>query len=173
MASTKNTRKRTKKKTSQSKRPKQDNKMKNEILILISLAICIFLQISLFGICGDAGDAFATILFGMFGFMAYITPILLFVGIAFLSQNKKNGRAYVKSFAIFGLYTMCCTVFQLIIYSKDIKTISIKNVYQVTSKNQDGGGVLGASIIKALEPTIGIAGICILIILVSIGLLKY
>jgi len=103
MTSTKNTRKRTKKRTStakkttRSRRTKQQTEMRNEIVVLISLAICIFLQLSLFGICGDAGDALAMVLFGMFGFMAYITPILLFIGIAFLSQNKYNKEAYIKT----------------------------------------------------------------------------
>jgi len=174
MTSTKNTRKRTKKRTStakkttRSRRTKQQTEMRNEIVVLISLAICIFLQLSLFGICGDAGDALAMVLFGMFGFMAYITPILLFIGIAFLSQNKYNKEAYIKTGTFFCLFMLCCTLFQMVIYSKDIKTISLKAVYNTTSKNQDGGGVLGAIIIKFLEPVIGIVGICLLMTLICI-----
>ena len=55
--------------------------MRDEITILVSLAICIFAMISHFGIGGFIGDALSAFLFGVFGFMAYIVPILAFVGI--------------------------------------------------------------------------------------------
>ena len=94
MASTKKSKRKNTKSATQTKRTTKDNNTKNqgfirnEILILVSLAICIFLQISLFGIGGFIGDALSGFLFGTFGFLAYIVPIMSFIGIAFISQNK-------------------------------------------------------------------------------------
>ncbi len=174
MASTKNTKKRkttSSKKTNKTTREKYTKKqleVRNEIIILISLAVCVFLQLGLFGICGDIGDALAAVLFGTFGFMAYITPVLLFIAIAFLSQNKKNRQAYIKTGAIFGLFMICCTLFQIIIYGKTRTLTSYKAIYEMTSKNQDGGGVLGSFLIKTLQSSIGMVGIWLLMLLVCI-----
>ena len=118
MASTKKSKRKNTKSATQTKRTTKDNNTKNqgfirnEILILVSLAICIFLQISLFGIGGFIGDALSGFLFGTFGFLAYIVPIMSFIGIAFISQNKGNSNAYIKAGAVLGLFLMFCTLFQ-------------------------------------------------------------
>ncbi len=170
MATTKKKRKSTKP-APQSKRTVKDNNknnqnfLRNEILILISLAVCIFLQISLFGIGGFIGDALATFLFGVFGTLAYIVPILSFIGIAFISQNKKNSSAYVKAGAIAGLFLMFCTLFQLIIYGHNN---DLKLLYELASTHKDGGGICGAAIIKLLAPAIGMVGTYMVTILICI-----
>ena len=64
--------------------------MRDEITILVSLAICIFAMISHFGIGGFIGDALSAFLFGVFGFMAYIVPILAFIGITFIKKKVVN-----------------------------------------------------------------------------------
>ena len=171
MATSKKRKSKSTKPSSQSKRTAKDNNKNNqeflrkEIIILVSLAICIFLQISLFGIGGFIGDALASILFGTFGFLAYVVPIMIFVGIAFLGQNKGNANAYIKAGAIFGLFLMFCTLFQLIIYGY---YDSIKLLYELTSTHKDGGGILGAAIVKLLVPAIGMVGTYIVVILICI-----
>ena len=78
MATSKKHKRKSTKPATQSKRSAKDNNKNNqeflrkEIIILVSLAICIFLQISLFGIGGFIGDTLASILFGTFGFLAYV-----------------------------------------------------------------------------------------------------
>ena len=98
MAARKNTsRKRNKKQT----KKKQDSQsfLKDEIIILSALAASILLLISNFGIGGFVGDAVSSVLFGLFGTIAYIIPILLFTGIAFVISNKGNSIAYIKTVA--------------------------------------------------------------------------
>ena len=177
MATTKKRKRKNTKSSTQSKRTAKDNNKTNqeflrkEIVILVSLAICIFLQISLFGIGGFIGDASAGLLFGTFGFLAYIVPIMTFVGIAFLSQNKGNVNAYIKAGAVFGLFLMFCTLFQLIIYLQLINSgqyTDLKLMYQLSSLHKDGGGFLGAAIVKLLVPAIGKVGTCIVVILICI-----
>ena len=113
MAARKNTsRKRNKKQT----KKKQDSQsfLKDEIIILSALAAGILLLISNFGIGGFVGDAVSSVLFGLFGTIAYIIPILLFIGIAFVISNKGNSIAYIKTAAGAGFTLMVCTLFQLI-----------------------------------------------------------
>ena len=68
----------------------KQNFLRDEIFILVSLALCIFLTISHFGIGGTVGNAASDFLFGVFGFLAYLVPILSFIGIAFVFSNKGN-----------------------------------------------------------------------------------
>ena len=75
MAARKNTsRKRNKKQT----KKKQDSQsfLKDEIIILSALAAGILLLISNFGIGGFVGDAVSSVLFGLFGTIAYIICVL-------------------------------------------------------------------------------------------------
>ncbi|MBQ4560480.1 MAG: DNA translocase FtsK [Tyzzerella sp.] len=170
MATSKKRKRKSTKSATQSKRTTNDNKnnqefLKKEIVTLVSLAICIFLQISLFGIGGFVGDALAGVLFGTFGFLGYIVPIMVFVGIAFLGQNKGNANAYIKAGSVLGLFFMFCTLFQLIIYGyKD----NLKLLYSLSNTHKDGGGICGAAIVKLLVPALGMVGTYIVVILICI-----
>ena len=121
MASRKNTRKRstnssTKKNASSPSKQQASSRsfLKSEITILVTLAICAFLMISNFGIGGFLGDALSGFMFGVFGMLAYIVPILIFVGVTFITSNKGNTLAYIKAGACIVLGFMFCTLFQLV-----------------------------------------------------------
>ena len=176
MSTKKNTRKQSTKPKRQTSRSAKDNNtqsqnfLRDEIIILVSLAVCIFCIISYFGIGGFIGDAVSAFLFGVFGFMAYIVPILAFIGITFVLSNKGNANAYIKAGAIAVLFIMFCTLFQLIIYGHDLKFYEseLKIMYGLCSDHKDGGGILGAAIVKLLLPAIEIVGTYILVFVVSI-----
>ena len=96
----KSTAKGTTKTTAKSATKKQENSfVSGEITILVSLAVCILLLISNFGIGGFLGDHVSSVLFGIFGLPAYIMPIVIFIGIAFATSNKSNSVAYIKVIA--------------------------------------------------------------------------
>ena len=77
MASTKKRKSTNSKKSTKNTKDNKQNFMRDEITILVSLAVCIFAMISHFGIGGFIGDALSAFLFGVFGFMAYIVPIFV------------------------------------------------------------------------------------------------
>ena len=68
--------------------------LQEEIIILCVLAACILMLISNFGLGGLAGEVCSAILFGIFGWMAYLIPVLLFGAAAFLVSNRGNAHAY-------------------------------------------------------------------------------
>ena len=141
--------------------------MRDEITILVSLAICIFAMISHFGIGGFIGDALSAFLFGVFGFMAYIVPILAFVGITFVLSNKGNKQAYFKACSCLAVFLMCCTLFQLIINGYDPST-TLKDIYSLSSIHKDGGGWLGGLLVNLLCPAVGVVGTYIVVIVLFI-----
>lgn len=169
MATRKNTKKRSTKSSQQKTRTTKDSNTKNqdflksEIIVLISFAICILMMISLFGIGGFVGDALASFLFGLFGWMTYIVPILIFVGIAFIFLNMGNTVAYIKTGASFVLFLLFCTFFQLTANGY-IENATVADLY----REKDGGGVLGGIIVNALCPAIGMVGTYVIVIVLFI-----
>ena len=166
MAARKNTsRKRNKKQT----KKKQDSQsfLKAEIIILSALAAGILLLISNFGIGGFVGDAVSSVLFGLFGTIAYIIPILLFIGIAFVISNKGNSIAYIKTAAGAGFTLMVCTLFQLIMNEYTAGT-RLFSYYKISSMHKDGGGLLGGIVVSALCPAIGVIGTYVIVIILCI-----
>lgn len=166
MAARKNTsRKRNKKQT----KKKQDSQsfLKDEIIILSALAAGILLLISNFGIGGFVGDAVSSVLFGLFGTIAYTIPILLFIGIAFVISNKGNSIAYIKTAAGAGFTLMVCTLFQLIMNEYTAGT-RLFSYYKISSMHKDGGGLLGGIVVSALCPAIGVIGTYVIVIILCI-----
>ena len=166
MAARKNTsRKRNKKQT----KKKQDSQsfLKDEIIILSALAAGILLLISNFGIGGFVGDAVSSVLFGLFGTIAYIIPILLFTGIAFVISNKGNSIAYIKTVAGVGFTWMVCTLFQLIMNEYTAGT-GLFSYYKISSMHKDGGGLFGVIVVSVLCPAIGVIGTYVVAVILCI-----
>ena len=167
MASTKKRKSTNSKKSTKNTKENKQNFMRDEITILVSLAVCIFAMISHFGIGGFIGDGLSAFLFGVFGFMAYIVPILVFIGITFVLSNKGNTHAYFKAGSCLVVFLMCCTMFQLIINGYDPST-TLKDIYSLSSIHKDGGGWLGGLLVNLLCPAIGVVGTYIIVIVLFI-----
>ena len=69
----------------------QSQEIRSEILLLGSLAICILLILSNFGMGGIAGGAISSVGFGLVGAMAYLFPFVFFGAVAFYISNKGYG----------------------------------------------------------------------------------
>lgn len=169
MASKKNAEKQNKKRQNRRKDKNTENQgfLKNEIIILLSLAVCVLLMISNFGLGGFVGGAVSSFLFGVFGLMAYVVPILLFVGVAFVLTNKGNALAYIKSFAWSVLSIMFCTLFQLVM-NGFVENATIGSLYTMSRIHRDGGGVIGGLIVNGMCPAIGTLGTYVFVIVICI-----
>ena len=72
----------------------------DEIKLIIILAVSILILLSVFGLGGRVGDKAAYLFFGLFGFVAYALPFLLFIGSAFHISNRGSRLARIKLTAI-------------------------------------------------------------------------
>lgn len=88
--------------------------MQSEAVILGTFAVCVFLFLSNFHICGMLGDMFSSMLLGVFGSIGYVAPVLLFLGTIFYASNKGNIRAVYKMLAVEVLLIVLCGLAQLI-----------------------------------------------------------
>ena len=85
-------------------RSEQERMISNELTLLIVLAITSLLFLCNFGIIGPVGNAISGFLFGIFGILAYIAPIFIFISIAFCISNKDNPIAVFKLIAAIVLF---------------------------------------------------------------------
>ena len=172
MSTSKKTRKRStkaKRRTEQSNRGKRESQsfLRKEIYILLTVALCIYLEVSHFGIGGAVGDFSSQLLRGIFGLIGYIIPVLVLVYMAFILYNKGNRKVYVK-LTFGGVLALAFSLLLQLIVCKDKIGGNIGVLY---NDCKSGGGVLGGGIVNLLEPTIGLLGtyiVTILLILISL-----
>lgn len=149
------------------KKNQENTVLRSEILILGMLAVCIFLLISNFGLGGLIGDILSALMFGIFGWMAYLIPVLLFGITAFLISNKGNKHAYIKAVAAIVFVIVVTAVLELVVNSYHPGT-ELMEYYRQASVGKESGGLLGGAMITFLCPAIGIAGTYIVLILLMI-----
>lgn len=163
MAASKTTKKR-KKKTAQKQQP-AENRFQTEILILVVLAACIILMISAFGMGGIVGNAISSISFGIMGMCAYLFPVVLFGGVAFLLVNSSNRLAYKIFFAGIVFFVFLCGLLQLLTEGYTPST-TFADYYSLSSEYHTGGGVFGGAICISTASAFGVAGGAVIIVLV-------
>ena len=160
----------TKRRKSTKSRPKKDQQnteIRGEIILLAMLAVCILLVLSNFGLGGTAGEAVSSVLFGLFGFMAYLLPFALFGLTAFLISNRGNTHAYVKIAAGAVLILLLSAILELIFHSYT-PGASLLSYYRESSRYHNAGGLAGGCIISLLCPLIGEIGTYVVLFVLSV-----
>lgn len=169
----------TKRRTSSSKKstkrksnkPKEEDIRKaeafrEEIILWGIIAIAALLFISNFGVGGVIGNAVSTFLFGVFGFVAYVFPILLIIGSFFAVSNKGNMFAIVKIIAGV-LFAMALCMFLALITSGKTVMTPLES-YAYSAENKFGGGIIGGFLAYYISQAFGVAGTYIIDIIVLI-----
>lgn len=149
------------------KKNQENTVLRSEILILGMLAVCIFLLISNFGLGGLIGDILSALMFGIFGWMAYLIPVMIFGITAFLISNKGNKHAYIKAVAAIVFVIVATAILELVVNSYHPGT-ELMEYYRQASIGKEAGGLLGGVMITILCPAIGVAGTYIVLILLMI-----
>lgn len=139
---------------------------KKEIFLWIVVAVSILLFISNFGIGGHLGNAVSGFLFGLFGMMAYIFPLVLLVGSFFAVSNKGNSYAIMKLVMTIVFIWFICVFMYLAVYGEF--AVSPVQSYIDSVERHSGGGFVGALIGCILVPAVGIIGAYVVTIVVMI-----
>ena len=142
--------------------------MQSEAVILGTFAVCVFLFLSNFHICGMLGDMFSSMLLGVFGSIGYVAPVLLFLGTIFYASNKGNIRAVYKMLAVEVLLVVLCGLAQLIFGGGYQEGQTFKEIYETAGESGMGGGVIGGALVLALHKTVGTTGSYILLLVFMI-----
>lgn len=146
----------------------QDRELFHEIGIIVLSIVMLFLFLANFGIMGQFGDGIRKIMFGLFGFPAYITPVLVFVAVSFWIANEGSPTALRKLIAGLVLYLMFGIVCELIAGSvRGLDAYQIKAIYDSSSENGGGGGIFAGSLAYLLYHYLDMLGTILVVLLAS------
>ncbi len=145
---------------------RKESEMFHEIGLIIFFIIMIILFLCNFGLIGPVGNAIRDIMFGIFGLMAYIVPVLLFIGVTFWYANQGNPHALRKLVSGICLLLMISVVCDLFAKNaSNLTTYDIKALYENSKAERAGGGVIAGSLCYLLYKYLGFVGTVLVVVL--------
>ena len=141
-----------KKKHSQSANPE----VRNEVIFILFAVLCVLMFISCFGIAGPFGNLISKLMFGLFGYFAYLVPVAMFVGICFYAANKENVIALVKVAAGVIAVLALCGLLHGITGNRAFEPIG--EAYDYCALYHNGAGLVGAAMFALLSGAFGVVG---------------
>ncbi|MDE7340030.1 MAG: DNA translocase FtsK [Lachnospiraceae bacterium] len=146
-----------------------DVAIRNEIILIAFLAISVILFLCNFGIVGKFGDMVSTFMFGVFGLMAYVIPVIIFLAIGFGISNVGDNIATRKLVAGIVLILIVSMIFELVSAGyTETDIYQFKEIYARCSENRNGGGVLAGSAAFALYKMLGMVGTVLAMLVIGI-----
>ena len=153
----------------QAQRTAQDSELFHEIGLIVLFVVMVILFCCNFGIIGPVGNAISGVLFGIFGFTAYIAPIVIFLAVAFWFANEGNPTAVRKMIAGVVLFLMLGVICDLIARpAGSMEQYDIKLLYTNCSTGKKGGGILAGSICYLLLHYLETVGTVLVVLLCSV-----
>ena len=147
--------------------------IKSEILLLFILAAAVLLLISLLGFGGLVGNAVRNALFGSAGLMAYMVPILVFIGAAFMISNRESQQLPRKILGGLLLFVSLCAIIQSMTDGY-LPSNTFMDYFDRSALYHTGGGIIGGVVCHLITAAFGVIGgmvIEILLLLISLVLL--
>lgn len=146
-----------------------DTAIRNEILLIACLALAVILFLCNFGIVGKIGNAVSSFMFGIFGLMAYVAPVIIFLAIAFGMSNIGNNIATRKLIAGLVIFFLISMIFELLsVKYAETDTYQIVDIYRRCSEKRSGGGIIAGTAAYALHKMLGMAGTVLAVIVIGI-----
>ncbi len=135
------------------------NEIKDETVLIITGVISILLVLSNFKMSGKVGEAVSGVLFGLFGFLAYLVPVFLIVVVAFYLANKKSvTRLYLsKLISSVIIFMLIAAMIQLAV-GTTTPTTKLTEYFMFAKENKTGGGLVGGLLCRVLVPFFGLVG---------------
>lgn len=118
-----------------------------DIGLIVLFALMVFLFLSNFGILGPVGGVFSDMMFGLFGFMAYLLPIFVFGAVLYYYAHIDEEDMPRKLSAAIGLFLVLSMICELI--SGDLANrarYDVAGIYTRCSEHKNGGGLIAGSI---------------------------
>lgn len=144
-----------------------DDSIRDEAILLGILAVSILLYLALFNVLGGFSKAIGGFLYGVFGIISFIVPIVIFFSAAFYISNKGQSVAYIKVIsAIILLFSLAA--FVQLAFDGDYNAVKISDYYSHCSIDRKGGGLLGGAFAFLLAKAFGKIGTFVVLIVLII-----
>ncbi|MCR4690834.1 MAG: DNA translocase FtsK [Lachnospiraceae bacterium] len=138
-----------------------DVAVRDEVILWLGFAVTILLFLCNFHLIGKAGDAVSSVMFGLFGVLAYIFPLVAFFGSVFVVVNLGKPVVVIKEISAVIMFLVLEVLFAMIGGLDKIGN-SAKEYYGFAKEHIVSGGLLGGGIAKWMAGGIGNVG-CITI----------
>ncbi len=100
-------------------------------------------------------------MFGLFGFLAYVFPVLLLVGGIIFLSNSQNKKIKRKIYYSVGFYLLMTALFQ---WFMEKEVSSVVEYFVISSEDHTGGGLIGGSLSHLLQIMLGSVGSLLVLI---------
>lgn len=153
------------------KKDEFNEELVNEITLIVILALALLLFLCNFGILGTVGNAVSNVMFGLFGLMAYVFPIIVTYMFFFGIANKGNPKAIRRNSAITVLVIsigMICQMFQGEVTEGESLINKSIEAFKFSYENHKAGGILSGFLANALISLLGNVGTVLLIVVLVI-----
>lgn len=146
-----------------------DNKLLQEICLIVVFALCVFLFLCNFGIVGTFGQVLSNIQFGLFGLPAYVAPLLFFFALAFGMINQGSSaakRKLISGTVLYVLFSMLCEL-----ASGRLRTMTEYNIvslYKDIVEKRNGGGILAGSLAYLSYHYLSMVGTILMILVLAL-----
>lgn len=149
--------------------PPMDPGIRNEILLIVLAALALILFLCNFGLVGKFGGLISDVMFGLFGLLAYVAPLIIFLMIAFGMLNVGNSIATRKLVAGIVFFLLLGMSFELFNTNPALaEEYQIAEIYGRCSEGHKGGGVLAGSLAYLSCKFLGMVGTVLLILVLGI-----
>ncbi len=145
---------------------RKESEMLHEIGLIVLFVLMVILFLCNFGIIGPIGDSVSGVLFGVFGLMAYIVPVVLFVGVTFWYANTGNRHAVrrlISGMVLFLMLGVLCDLF--VNNASAMQEFDVKLLYNNCKVNRNGGGVISGSLTYFLYKYLEFVGTILVVVL--------
>jgi len=146
-----------------------DPGIRNEILLIVLAAFALILFLCNFGVVGSFGDVVSNVMFGLFGLLAYVAPLIIFLMVAFGMLNAGNSIATRKLVAGIVFFLLLGMSFELFSTNPaQAESYQLLEIYGRCSEGHKGGGVLAGSLAYLSCRFLGLVGTVLLLLVLGI-----
>ena len=147
-----------------------DYSLKSEIITIAMIALTIFLFLCNFRICGKFGNFLSDILFGLFGFTAYVAPIVMLGGVLIGIANFGSNASIRKIVSGAVLFFLIGIILELITgRPQNAERYDIAAIYGAARMAHNGGGFFSGSLAYVCYKYLSLAGSLLLIFLLGVA----
>ena len=134
----------------------KEEAFRTEVILWVIVAIALLLFVSNLGFGGIVGQAVSGVLFGVFGLIAYVLPILILVVSFFAVSNKGNFHASVKIAAGVVFVAFFCLFLSLAGSGREY--YEPMKAYTYSATERAGGGIVGGALSYVMVKAFGVIG---------------
>ena len=134
----------------------KEEAFRTEVILWVIVAIALLLFVSNLGFGGIVGQAVSGVLFGVFGLIAYVLPILILVVSFFAVSNKGNFHASVKIAAGVVFVAFFCLCLSLAGSGREY--YEPMKAYTYSATERAGGGIVGGALAYVMVKAFGVIG---------------